>query len=57
LLDLSASLRWSSWEARLFVENVTDERAVVDIDSGVDGRDVFTVRPLTYGAQLTWRFQ
>ncbi|MGH8246750.1 MAG: TonB-dependent receptor domain-containing protein, partial [Gammaproteobacteria bacterium] len=57
LLNLSASFYYKNWEAKLFVNNVTDELAAVDVDNGIDGFDTFTVRPRSFGAQLNWRFK
>ena len=59
LLDLSASLIYGNWEFRLFADNVTDERADLDIDNpaGPDNLRYFTVRPRTYGVQVNWAYK
>ena len=56
LMDISASFVYENWELKLFGSNITDERAVTDIDSQPDGPDIFTVRPRTFGIQLGWEF-
>lgn len=58
LMNLGASFYYDNWELRMFLNNVTDERAFVDISAGsaLDGEDIFTVRPRSFGAQLNWRF-
>jgi outer membrane receptor protein involved in Fe transport len=57
LMDLSASFVYDAWELKLFVTNVTDDRAVTDVDSGIDGFDTFTVRPRTFGVQVNWQWE
>ena len=54
LLNLSASFYHGNWEAKLFVNNVTDELGVTDADTGLDGYDTFPTTPRTFGAQVTW---
>lgn len=57
LINLDAGFSYDNWELKLFVNNVTDELAIVDADNGFDGYDAFTVRPRTFGAQLIWKFR
>ena len=58
LLNLNADFQHENWGLRFFVNNVTDERAAVDIDgaAGPDTFRYFTVRPRTFGAQLTYTY-
>ena len=56
LLDLSASFVYKNMELRVFGTNLTDERAVTDVDFQQDGFDTFTVRPRTFGVQANWRW-
>jgi len=56
LMDLSASFFYENWELKVFGTNITDKRAVTDIDNSTDGFDVFTVRPRTFGVQLNWQY-
>ena len=56
LMDISASFVYENWELKLFGSNITDERAVTDIDAQPDGPDVFTVRPRTFGVSLSWDY-
>jgi iron complex outermembrane recepter protein len=58
-----ANLRWGfrtdSWEAGLFVNNLTDERAFLSIDRerGRSARvGYLTNQPRTYGANFRWKF-
>jgi outer membrane receptor protein involved in Fe transport len=56
LMNLSANFYYENWDFRLFVNNVTDRVAVVDIfGQGHDPIQKITVEPRNYGAQLTWR--
>ena len=55
-MDLSASFLYENWELKVFGTNITDERARTDIDNQTDGFDVFTVRPRTFGVQLSWQY-
>ena len=57
LMDLSASFVYDNWEFKLFGSNITDERAITDVDSEPDGPDFFTVRPRTFGIQLSWHYE
>ncbi|MCY4362635.1 MAG: TonB-dependent receptor [Gammaproteobacteria bacterium] len=58
LLNLSANFQHGDWGLRFFVDNITDKRAKIDIDGswGPDTYRLFTVRPRTFGAQLSWAF-
>ena len=58
LLNLSADFRHDNLGLRVFVNNVTDKRAVIDIDGswGPDTFRQFTVPPRTIGAQVSWRY-
>lgn len=57
LLDLSASFVFDAWELKLFGTNITDERAITDIDKQTDGFDTFTVRPRTFGVQVNLHWE
>jgi len=57
LLDVSASMVYGNWELRVFVNNVTDDLARIDVDNSIDGFDVFTVRPRHFGAQVSWKWE
>jgi len=58
LLNLSADLNYRNWALRLFVNNVTDEAARIDIfGESVDPQQIVTTEPRAVGAQLRWRFQ
>ena len=58
LLNLSANFQHGDWSLRFFVDNITDKRAKVDIDGswGPDTYRLFTVRPRTFGAQVSWAY-
>ena len=56
LMDLSASFLYKNWELKVFGTNITEERALTDIDNQTDGFDAFTVRPRTFGIQMNWRY-
>ena len=58
LLNLSANFQHDNFGLRLFVNNVTDKRAVVDIDGswGPDTFRQYTVPPRTIGAQVSWAY-
>ena len=58
LLNLSANFQHGDWGLRFFVDNITDKRARVDIDGswGPDTFRLFTVRPRTFGAQVSWAY-
>jgi outer membrane receptor protein involved in Fe transport len=62
-LDLYAGIGKGAWEVRLFVNNVTDERAfssITPIDSEISGERVFLaaspIRPRTVGVEFDYRF-
>jgi len=61
LLDLRAGFSGADWEFSAFVDNFTDERAVVYHDTGADvfwGRDnIRTLRPRTYGVSVRRYFR
>jgi outer membrane receptor protein involved in Fe transport len=58
LLNLGAGLKGEQWEARLFVNNVTDEVAVLDVfGNGADPQHKITVEPLSVGAEFLWHFR
>jgi outer membrane receptor protein involved in Fe transport len=57
LLDLNASFRMNNWEAKLFVTNVTDDVPYVSINHNLDGLHVYTVRPRSYGIQVSWHWE
>ena len=52
LLNISANFQHNNFGLRLFVNNVTDKRAIIDIDGswGQDTFRQFTVPPRTIGA-------
>ena len=58
LLNLSANFQHDNLGLRIFVDNVTDKRAIVDIDGswGPDTFRQFTVPPRTIGAQVSWSY-
>jgi outer membrane receptor protein involved in Fe transport len=66
IADISAGIRGEDWQVSIFVNNLTDERAVYTIGSGImewgmasaaDGRDhvqrIYTNRPLEAGVRFT----
>ena len=58
LLNLGVGLKGDPWEARLFVNNVTDEVAVLDVfGNGADPQHKITVEPLSVGAEFLWHFR
>ena len=58
LLNLSANFQHDNFGLRLFVNNVTDKRAIIDIDGswGPDTFRQYTVPPRTIGAQVSWAY-
>ncbi|MDE0285478.1 MAG: TonB-dependent receptor, partial [Gammaproteobacteria bacterium] len=58
LLNLSADFRRDNFGLRFFVNNVTDKRAIIDIDGswGPDTMRQYTVPPRTIGAQVSWSY-
>ena len=61
LLDLRAGFNSADWEFSAYVDNLTDERAVVFHDTNADlfwGRDnIRTLRPRTFGVNLRRYFR
>jgi outer membrane receptor protein involved in Fe transport len=61
LLDLRAGFLSAAWEFSAYIDNLTDERAVVYHDTGADlfwGRDnLRTLRPRVYGVSLRRYFR
>lgn len=55
-MDLSAGVARDNWRARLFVENATDERAELFINSQDNIRRINTNRPRTIGLNLSVDF-
>jgi iron complex outermembrane receptor protein len=66
IADISAGVRGEDWQVSLFINNLTDERAVYTIGSGImewgmanaaEGRDhvqrIYTNRPLEAGVRFT----
>lgn len=56
ILNASAGVSRGSWSAQLFVENLTDKRAELYINTQDDIERITTNRPLTAGIKLTYRF-
>ena len=56
LLDLSVGLQSDTWGAELFVDNVTDERAEMHIDTLQYVPKVVTNRPRTFGVRLSYDY-
>jgi outer membrane receptor protein involved in Fe transport len=57
LLDLNATVSYRNWDFSLFVQNVTDELAEVDVfGDPAGGVNVFTVRPRTIGITVNWHY-
>jgi outer membrane receptor protein involved in Fe transport len=53
LLNLGAGLKGERWEVRVFVNNVTDEVAVLDIfGNGADPQHKLTVDPMSGGRRV-----
>jgi outer membrane receptor protein involved in Fe transport len=58
LLNVGAGVKGDNWEVRLFVNNVTDEVAVLDVfGNGADPQHKITVEPLSVGAEFLWRYR
>jgi outer membrane receptor protein involved in Fe transport len=61
LWDFRTGFNGTHWEVSAYVDNLTDERAVVYHDTNADlfwGRDNFrTLRPRTYGVNLRYYFR
>ena len=56
LLDLAVGLRSDTWGAELFVDNVTNERAEMHIDTLQYVPKVVTNRPRTFGVRLSYDY-
>jgi outer membrane receptor protein involved in Fe transport len=58
LLNVGAGLKGERWEVRLFVNNLTDEVAVLDIfGNGADPQHQLTVEPMAVGAEFLWQYR
>ena len=58
LLNVGAGVEGDNWEARLFLNNVTDEVAVLDVfGNGADPQHKITVEPMSVGAEFLWHFR
>jgi outer membrane receptor protein involved in Fe transport len=58
LLDLNAKVSYKNWDYTLFIQNVTDKLAEVDVFSDPGGSiNTFTVRPRTIGLTLKWSYR
>ena len=55
LVNLAAGIEKDSWGLELFVNNLTDERAQININASDYTPSVATNRPLTIGARFTFR--
>jgi iron complex outermembrane receptor protein len=56
MLNLSAGLRSENWDAELFIQNLTDERAEVARNFVFDRTSVTYARPLTIGVRAGFYF-
>ncbi|MET0534544.1 MAG: TonB-dependent receptor [Steroidobacter sp.] len=56
LVGLRAGVRFDSWDAGLFVDNVTDEVPEIGLRVTGDGYRVYTTRPRTVGLRVSTRF-
>lgn len=54
--DAAVGLRKDNWEARIFLNNVTDEAAQLAINVGNDGLRVYSPRPRSIGVRLSGTF-
>lgn len=58
LMNVSANFDYHNWDLRIFMNNVTDKAAVLDVfGQGADPQQKITVEPRSIGAQVTWRFR
>jgi outer membrane receptor protein involved in Fe transport len=58
LPNVGAGVKGDNWEVRLFVNNVTDEVAVLDVfGNGADPQHKITVEPMSVGAELLWHYR
>ena len=56
LLDMAVGFRSDTWGAELFVNNVTDERAELHIDTLQYVPKVVTNRPRTFGVRFSYDY-
>ncbi|EWH08619.1 TonB-dependent receptor [Catenovulum agarivorans DS-2] len=56
IVNTSVSLEAQSWQAQLYINNLTDERAELFINDQDDIRRVTVNRPLTLGVKVKYRF-
>ena len=56
LLDLAIGLRSQTWGAELFINNVTDERAELHVDTLQYVPKVVTNRPRTFGVRFSYDY-
>ncbi|WP_029015049.1 TonB-dependent receptor [Niveispirillum irakense] len=56
LLGLRAGARFGTWDASLYVENLTDKAAEIGLRVTGDGYRVYTTRPRTIGGTLSTTF-
>ena len=56
LLDLAAGVEQANWSAELFVNNVTDERAELHVDTLQYVPKVVTNRPRTFGVRFSYDY-
>lgn len=55
-LDLAVGVNKDTWNVELFVENVTDERADLFINTQDKNKRIFTNRPRTYGVRFAYDY-
>ena len=55
LMDLAFGVRMDGWRGELFIDNVTDERAEVHVDTLEFTPRVVTNRPRTFGLRLSYQ--
>ena len=56
LTNLRAGLSTDQWDLSMFVENLTDERATLFVDTGLGDKRVNVNRPRTIGISATYHF-
>ena len=56
LLDLAAGIETQTWRAELYVDNVTNKRAQINIDTLQFTPTVVTNRPRTVGMRFSWLY-
>ena len=54
--DVSAGIAKDNWQATLFIENLTDKRAELNINNQDDIRRITTNRPRTIGLRLSYEY-